>query len=659
MAAYIALAIFLLVVLLVLLFDWNWLKRPLERFVTERSGRELVIGGDITGSWSFTPTFTFRDVRFANPQWAEQRTFVEAEQVSLTIPLRSVIRGEPVINDLSILGANVGLEVGPEGKRSWRLNPTQDDPKAAIRFKRIVVERGVVRYLDRSDDTDVVAKVGARAEGTTNLEVTGRARKTPLTLAITTVGAAQALEAATKADSPSPSFRGKGRIGEASVEFKGQLGPGYGVAGTQMDIRASGPDLSAFRPLARAAVPSTPPYKLDVQVSVAEERVDVALRPSSFGESRLLGKVSVNLGGERKRVEGVLTASPLDFDDLAPLIGAAPSIKPGETASPAQRKTAAAAVRRGRVLPDAPFDTTLWPNVDIDITLKAEKVVDSGRLAIESFSFRARLTEGNLEVSPLAVSMAGGKIDGGVSLLRRPDAVALKSAIRFSGLKLDRILPKSDTVKASFGQINGSLDLSGQGRSVGTILAASSGRLGLVMGPGEVSNLLLELVGLDGGEALAFLIRGDRTSKLRCAVASMPIKNGTVVAEAVVFDTEDTNIVMSGSADLQSERIDFTLHPRPKDWSLFSLRSPIHLRGTFSDPSVSLDAAGVGARAAGAVLLGLLNPIAALIPLIETGGGEDANCQALLSEMRSAATKGASGSMRAKPAAKRPAAERQ
>jgi len=107
----------------------------------------------------------------------------------------------------------------------------------------------------------------------------------------------------------------------------------------------------------------------------------------------------------------------------------------------------------------------------------------------------------------------------------------------------------------------------------------------LMAGAGEISNLLLEVIGLDGGEALSFLLSGDRTTRLRCAVASMPIVNGTVTAEAVVMDTDDTHVVVTDSADLRSERLDFTMRPKAKDWSMLAVRSPIHCAAHFCSPS--------------------------------------------------------------------------
>jgi len=78
------------------------------------------------------------------------------------------------------------------------------------------------------------------------------------------------------------------------------------------------------------------------------------------------------------------------------------------------------------------------------------------------------------------------------------------------------------------------------------------------------------------------------------------------------------------------------LKPHPKDVSIFVVRSPIHIVGSFAKPDVSIDKGGLLKRLGSAVLLGLINPLAALIPLVETGSGSDANCVELLATVETA-----------------------
>jgi len=74
------------------------------------------------------------------------------------------------------------------------------------------------------------------------------------------------------------------------------------------------------------------------------------------------------------------------------------------------------------------------------------------------------------------------------------------------------------------------------------------------------------------------------------------------------------------------------LHPYPKDKSILSLRSPIHVGGSLGAPKIRPDKGALVQRGALAVLLGAINPVLALAATIETGPGQDANCGAVLRE---------------------------
>jgi AsmA protein len=62
------------------------------------------------------------------------------------------------------------------------------------------------------------------------------------------------------------------------------------------------------------------------------------------------------------------------------------------------------------------------------------------------------------------------------------------------------------------------------------------------------------------------------------------------------------------------------------------LRSPIHVRGTLASPEVSVDRGRVVMRAVGALALAVINPLLALIPLVDAGPGKDSDCSGILRE---------------------------
>ena len=175
-------------------------------------------------------------------------------------------------------------------------------------------------------------------------------------------------------------------------------------------------------------------------------------------------------------------------------------------------------------------------------------------------------------------------------------------------------------------------DFQGRGASVAQILGSASGQVAVLMGKGEISNILLEFIGLDGGEVVKFLVRGDRNVQLRCAAAAFDVNQGLMTSKAIVLDTTDTVVNGRGQVSLAHETLDIVLEPAPKDRSILSLRSPLRIGGTFASPSAGPDKGALAGRAGIALLLGAINPLLALAATIETGPGQDADCSEVLAQ---------------------------
>ena len=135
---------------------------------------------------------------------------------------------------------------------------------------------------------------------------------------------------------------------------------------------------------------------------------------------------------------------------------------------------------------------------------------------------------------------------------------------------------------------------------------------------------------------------GDRLVKLRCAVADFDVKAGTMNVGALVFDTEVTTVIGTGSIDLDKEKLDLTLNPKTKNTSIVSLRSPIYVRGSFAKPEVEVDKGRVAMRALGAAALAFVNPLLVLIPLIDAGPGKDSDCGQLVRDAKAMPQAGSS-----------------
>jgi len=231
-----------------------------------------------------------------------------------------------------------------------------------------------------------------------------------------------------------------------------------------------------------------------------------------------------------------------------------------------------------------------------------------------------------LRLDPLNFGVAGGDIRSTIRMdARHPQiSTALKASVR--GVQLGQLFPDAKLAEQAKGGIGGEVDLSGRGNSIAAMLGSSNGKVGLAMGRGHVGNLVMELAGLDITESLKFLVTGDKQIPLRCAFADFGVRDGLMTSQALAVDTTDTILIGEGTVSLRDETLDLLLKPRPKDKSILVLRSPLHISGTFKDPSFRPDFKALGIRGAVALALGSVAPPAALLATIELGPGKDADC---------------------------------
>lgn len=345
----------------------------------------------------------------------------------------------------------------------------------------------------------------------------------------------------------------------------------------------------------------------------------------TLGRSDLRGSLVFDRSGAKPLLTGNLQSRRLDFDDLGPLIGASP---PGSA-------TASQTLRRpGKVLPASPMDFTRLNRMNADVSFSAAEVRNARGLPLERLRAGVWLDNGALRLSPLVLGVAGGEMTGQLTLSGQGNAAQVALRLEARALQLNRLFPRIEETRSSLGRVSGSVDLRGRGNSVAEWLGSASGELGFLMGRGQISNILLEFLGLDGGEIIKFLVRGDQNIRLRCSALAFGMERGVMSSRVLLLDTVDTVVRGQGQINLANETLDLVLSPEPKDPSIFSARSPLRIQGTLAAPDVAPDKGALAGRAGLAIALGVINPLLALAATVETGPGEDANCGQALEAAR-------------------------
>ncbi|KAF0164170.1 MAG: AsmA protein [Rhodocyclaceae bacterium] len=633
--AGVLLAPVVLAALLIAIFGWNWLRGPIERMTTEQTGRVLAINGDLTVKFGWPlPRIRADAVSFANPVWAMEKQMVVADAVEVSIHLPQLLLRNIVLPEVRLERPIVFLEQAGDGRRNWLLDLNQQDEGARIRIDRLTLDRGRLGYDDTGQKTRIRAELSTSGAPPAAAGVSFTAQGQYKGMPLKAHGNGGPVLGLRDEATPYP-LQTEFTVGHTAVKADGTITSLLKFSAVDMRVAVRGDSLAKLFPLLGIAFPETRAYATEGHLLHQAYTWRYEKFSGRIGGSDIAGTLQVDTGGKRPAMKGDLASKVLDIADLGPLIGARPgSVEAAKQAAPAATPTAAPTPVLARVLPDMPFKTDRWDSVDAEVTLKAKTFRHAKELPLEDLVAHLSLRDSVLTLDPLDFGVAGGQLNAVISLDGRSDPIQAHAKVKARKILLSRLFPTSELGKTSIGQVNGNFDLTGKGNSVRQMLARSSGKVELVVAGGMISKLMMEKAGLHLWEILELKMAGDKLVKLRCAVAGFDVKQGNMQANALIFDTEVTTIIGTGSIDLGDEKLDLTLNQKTKYTSPLALRSPIYVRGSFARPVVEVDKGRVAARALGALALGLVNPLLTLIPLIDAGPGQDSDCGQLVRDAR-------------------------
>jgi AsmA family protein len=653
-----------LLVLLIAFFPWDMLRGPLNRYVSDKMGRRFEITRHLDVKVGRTTRILADGIEVANPEWANDPLLLKADGAEIDIELLPLLRKHFVLPQIKLTKPQLGLQMEPDGRRSWAIGRDTKNPTNAPDIGALVVDQGSAHFVATGHGADIrttfaidgplqVAPAAQPASAAANAAPAGGTEQFPL-------------QFDAKGTWEKQPFAAHGRTGNV-IALRGPMQHPFpaeieaSAAGTTLHARGSvaslatldgadaqftvqGKDLQELYRLVGIVLPASPRYSLQGNVSKHGDVWQIAAINGKLGASDLHGDLSFDRSHKVPLLTGKLESKSLDFDDLAPLVGlpeqahsaaAVPQVKGAHPVPVA----AAPKVRGGtrRVLPTAAIDLDRLHRMNADVTYVARKVSNVKGLPIDRLNVHVALKDGRLVLDPMKVGFAGGTIAGRMRIDGNSNPAVAEAHLDARSLEFNKLFPGFKTTRASFGRLAGDIDLKGRGNTVAQMLGTSNGAVALLMGSGEISELLVALADLDGGELLKLLASGDKNKQveLRCAAAAFDVKNGLMNTRAFVVDTEKSVIYGQGDLSLADESMDLTLRPYPKDMSILSLRAPLRVSGDFAKPKFGPDKGALASRAGLTLAAGALSPLVALATTLESGPGKDANCGPALQEAAS------------------------
>jgi uncharacterized protein involved in outer membrane biogenesis len=632
--------------LMLALVNWNWLKRPIERIASSRSGRTVKITGNLdVHIWSWTPSITLRGLMLGNPPWEVERPMATVERVEIRIKLMPLLKGDLILPRVALFAPNVYLHRDKGGHANWSYenkaptNAPASPPSRLPVVQDLLIQAGQLTLLDDVRHLKVMGTIEADEQKTeqdpTPFRIQGRGTINDQAFKMRVAGGPL-----THLDPEHPyPFDLDISAGDLRIQSKGRALKPFDLAKLDFDVDASGKDLAEGFYLTQLALPNTAPFRLHAHVARDGMRVGVSNIAGRVGESDLHGRLDIDASRKRPFMSGDLQSSQLRMQDLAASLGGEP--KGGNSLDAKAETTVAPKPTRpekapppdpnARLFPDAHLQVERVRVMDADVKFRADSIA-AGRVPFKQVAFRVRLDDGVLTLDPFVFELPQGRLSGLARIDAQKDIPSVHLDVRMKDIQLDQLKSaKPSTSPPLMGTMQARAIIDGKGDSLHQVMTDADGGFIAVVPAGQITSALAEFTGIDVAKGLGLLLTSaNEKTPVRCGIAQFKISDGRMNAENITFDTQDVLIKGAGNVDLGPEELHLEIKGEPKKFRFARLRTPIQIRGHLAHPSFGVSAGSVAKQGAIAAALGVVaTPFAALLAFVDPGLAKDQNCAAM------------------------------
>ncbi|WP_137719422.1 AsmA family protein [Methylobacillus flagellatus] len=658
---------------------WSFLRAPAERLLSDKLERTVRLGAPFRLHLLGSIRLDVGSLYVSAPAGFGSAHLIDARDAQLTLRYGDLIGLEDTapyrIAVLHVEKLDAHLERHQDGSASWQFKQDENSPDRPFPvIESLIVRHGTATVIDPLTAVDVKLEFDTH-EGAADqhmeskVQAQGRYRQHKLAAKLVTYGFLPI--ASQNADSAPVKSTGWVDYGGVHVAFEGAIVDLFGKQDIQGRFTAQGPSLAVLGTLVNAVLPTTGAFVIKGQVAKKDRIWEADIASARVGSSDLAGRFMFDPRDGKPYLQGDLRGKHFMLADLGPAFGTRNA--DGSDAQP----------KAGRAVPDRPLNLPALNQMEADIKIDLA-YVDLGSAfdkPISPLRAQLNLAGGKLSLSDILAHTADGTISGLISVdagmplspateagtktkdgMETRDGTETKDGsspapltrvpawnidLGWKDIDLAKWLVVSKQRKQEAkakgnqeppayvtGTLNGKTRLNGTGRSTAQLLASLNGDVAMHIRDGSLSHLIVEVLGLDIAQGIGVLIRGDESLAMQCAVLDLQAQQGVVSPRVAVVDTPVTLVLIDGKINLAKEQLDLRLVAKPKNFSPFTVRSPIRVRGTFLDPSVAPEAGPIAARAIGAIALSFINPLAAILPFIDAGADKPSTCAEALANYK-------------------------
>jgi AsmA family protein len=630
-----------LIAILVASWNWDWII-PIVRFRASAALGRAVTMSHLHVRLGRVVQVVADDVVVANPPgWPSgDPPFVTIQALTIQADAWGYLHGSGLV--LPLIGLDnpkVQVAETKDGSANFNLSTGGGSGGTPVKIGDLRIAGGDVHVVLANLKSDFNAHVVSRGEGSEArivVDATGTYAAQPITAHL--VGGA--LLSLRDADQPWPVDLNLAN-GPTRVALNGTLRDPLAFKGANLRLQLSGPDLGLLEPLTGLPIPKTPNYQITGKLDLdGFEKIRFDDFQGRLGNSDFAGTIEEQLGGTdaKGKTKPVVTmdlrSNRVDLADLTGFLGGTPGRTTTTGATPQQRAAVVTSDASAKLLPDTPFSIPRFDWADIHVRYHGAHI-EGRNMPFDTLTVVTDLVGGNLKVHPVDVGVGKGRLTANADIT--PESaknVHARVDLRMQNLDVSRMMAATHTFEGA-GSVSGVGAFDATGDSLAALMANGNGQMKMAMAGGDLSAVLVDLTGLQFGNALLSALGVPRKTPVQCFVGDFGLQRGVLNFNALTLDTGEAITNVGGNLDLSKETIDLALKTDSKHFTVGSVPTRIAIGGTFKNPSIRPGAEAAARAGATAGLAALFLPLA-ILPTIQfgTSDADDARCGALLQQAK-------------------------
>ena len=575
--------VFLLVLAVIavpMVVDPNDYREEIQQAVKERTGRDLLINGELSLSVFPWLGVGINQVSLSNADGFKDNYFAQIEQANIKIKLLPLISHQIDVSTIVLKGLTLNLAKNQQGVTNWADlakpsakkatqattapdNAPSGAELAAIAIGGVEIVDANVNWFDASNNENY------------------RLIDLELTTESLSLGKPMAVDLAFTVDSSQPKVT-------ARLELTGDLLINealnrFNFHNMKLAIDAAG------EPIPNGTMQVDLASQLTVDLAGFGQ---VKLEPLTvtFDDSKLTGFAALeNLS--KPAIKFNLDLDTIDVDRYLPKQAAV------EGSADKPKAVLASPVASALI----PVETIRELNIDGQFGIGALTV---NGLKAEQVSLQLLAKNGVLSSEQQVKVFYGGSYNGKTVVDARQQTPVISVKEQASNIDIGPLLQDLTGKPSLSGEANIKANVNTRGNSIAAFKSALNGTASLSLKEGAISGidvaaLMQQAQAVLKGDLSVVSTAGEGSTPFSDMSASAKITNGLLQNEDLLISSPLINVVGAGSADLVSEKLDYRLTlQRTKALSeaeladtkdLKNLHVPVNVTGTFAEPSIQLD----------------------------------------------------------------------